>query len=220
MTAHRPATAVDRMGARCAAIFHSTLPTSPHTGFTFNRSLVKLLKFQQTLTQSVSDDMHEIIGPIQPTSTTEPNSCKGFTLIEVMIVVAIVAILAALALPSYRDYLLRGQMVDATNLLSVGRANMERYFQDNRRYAAVGLINPPCALAIPVAQRTQGSFVLTCAALTDITYTLTATGSGTTAAFTFTVDEVDQRTTVVATGGPSGWNSGTSCWAVKKGQVC
>lgn len=184
-----------------------------------NRSLVKLLKFQSTLTQSVSDDMHEINSPMQPTSATKLSSREGFTLIEVMIVVAIVAILAALALPSYRDYVLRGQMVDATNSLSVGRANMERYFQDNRTYEAVGLINPPCASAIPVAQRTQGSFVLTCEAPTATAYTLTATGSGTTAAFTFTVTELDQRTTVVATGGPSGWNSG-ACWAVKKGQVC
>ena len=43
-----------------------------------------------------------------------------------MITVAIVAILASIALPSYRDYILRGQLVDATNLLSAGRANMER----------------------------------------------------------------------------------------------
>lgn len=149
---------------------------------------------------------------------------RGFTLIEVMIVVAIVAILSAVALPSYRDYILRGQLVDATNLLSAGRANMERYFQDNRTYATVtaGSIDPPCANAIPVATRTQGSFVLTCTAPTvpsATTYRLTATGTGAVAAFSFTVNQLDARTTTV-TSGPLGWNSSTTCWAVKKGQVC
>ncbi len=61
---------------------------------------------------------------------------QGFTLIELMIVVAIVAILTTIAYPNYRDYVIRGQLVDATQGLAAVRANMERYFQDNRSYVA------------------------------------------------------------------------------------
>ncbi len=139
---------------------------------------------------------------------------KGFTLIEVMIVVAIIAVLAGIALPSYREYVLRGQLVDAQNLLSAGRANMERYYQDNRTYAAVGsTATPPCAA-------TQGLFTLSCSVTPTATaYTLSATGSGAVSAFVYTTNQVDTKTTVI-TAGPSGWNSSTTCWIIKRGQVC
>ena len=50
----------------------------------------------------------------------------GFTLIEVMVTVAIVAILAAIAYPSYRDYVLRGRLVDATTGLAETSLNDTR----------------------------------------------------------------------------------------------
>lgn len=135
-----------------------------------------------------------------------------------MIVVAIIAILAMVATPSYRAYILRGALVDGTTLLSTASANMERYFQDNRTYAPSGANTPPCSAAMPVATRTQGSFVLTCAA-DATTYTLVATGSNNTQAFVYTLDQLGNRTTVI-TAGPSGWNSSPTCWIVKSGQAC
>lgn len=141
---------------------------------------------------------------------------RGFTLIEVMIVVAIVAILAAIAIPSYRDYILRGQLVDATNGLSTLRADMERYFQDNRTYQAIGAFTPPCA----APGRTIGSFTVTCTALAANSYTLTAVGSGTTNGFAFTLDQQGVQGTS-AIPAASGWGSApATCWILKRGQTC
>ena len=139
---------------------------------------------------------------------------RGFTLIEVMIVVAIVAILAAVASPSYRDYLLRGQLVDATTLLAGTRADMERYYQDNRRYTAVGAATPPCV-------KSQGNFDLTCSVLTNNTFTLLATGKDAAIGFRYSIDQQDVRLTL-ATGGswPTPAPPNNQCWVLKRGQVC
>ena len=59
---------------------------------------------------------------------------RGFTLIEVMITVAIVAILAAVAYPSYRDYVARSKRVEAQAILMEAQAYMERFFAENYRY--------------------------------------------------------------------------------------
>ena len=142
------------------------------------------------------------------------SSRRGFTLIEVMIVVAIVAILAAVALPSYRDYILRGQLVDATNLLSANQVSMERYFQDNRRYdtytVGANTFNPPCAAA-PVLH----NFVLTCTGgdtPTATGYTLRATGNGPVNGFVYTVTQTGAQATVTL---GSGWTGApAACWIV------
>lgn len=139
---------------------------------------------------------------------------KGFTLIEVMITVAIVAILAAIAVPSYTEYVRRGQLSEAMNALSDYRVKMEQFFQDNRTYVGTGL--GTCG-ATPSGGLTK--FTLTCAANTATTYTATATGnSGTlTDGFIYTVDQTNAKKT---TGAPSGWTLNSSCWITKKGGTC
>jgi type IV pilus assembly protein PilE len=151
-----------------------------------------------------------------PALNRRTRKVRGFTLIEVMIAVAIIGILSAVAYPSYRDYITRGQLTDATTGLSTVRAQMERHYQDNRTYATAGTFVTPCATT-DAAPRTFGSFVVTCSGTpTTTTFTLQAVGSGRVNGFTFTIDQSEVRGTTA----PSGWTSCTTGWMTKKGQTC
>lgn len=146
-------------------------------------------------------------------------ACRGFTLVELMIAVAIVAILAAVAIPQYRDYVTRSRLADASTGLTTMRAQMERYYQDNRTYADVGTtFVSPCNNATASA-RTFGNFVVSCTGTLDASqFTLQAVGSGPANGFTFTVNHQDVRATTAV---PSTWGSTcTSKWIMKKGDSC
>jgi type IV pilus assembly protein PilE len=147
----------------------------------------------------------------------------GFTLIELMITVAIIAILAAMALPAYTDYVLRGRLVEGTNALSALRAQMEQYYQDNRTYQDVssGSFLSPCnSTKLATLNGSIKYFTVTCPTLTKTAYTLTATGTGMTASATYTVD---QQNTMTTTGLPTAWGAAPSknqCWIMRRGELC
>ena len=145
----------------------------------------------------------------RPTARRTP---RGFTLIELMVAVALVAILAAAAVPNYREHVLRSQITDATQALSDARAAMEQHYLNQRAYTG-----GPCATA-----KTVGTFSIACTTTpTAEAYSITATGSQSTAGFTFAVDHHGTQRTLAL---PSGWGSvpsgGYPCWIGRKGQTC
>jgi len=64
---------------------------------------------------------------------------KGFTLIELMIVVAIVGLLAAIAYPSYQEYIARARRADAKTVLLENAQFLERFYTQNGTYAGANL---------------------------------------------------------------------------------
>ncbi len=133
---------------------------------------------------------------------------RGFTLLEVMIVVAIVGILSAIALPAYQDYVRRGHIADALSALSDARVKMEQYFQDNRTYLSGGIGTYPCD-ALPAVK----NFNLSCNGQSATAFTITATGSNIVSGFSYTINEANVRTT------SSSWGNG-NCWIARKGDSC
>jgi type IV pilus assembly protein PilE len=144
---------------------------------------------------------------MKPKPCKSPLRNRGFTLMELLVAMTVISILAAVAVPSYRDYVRRGQVEEATAVLSQGRVAFEQYFLDNRAFTGAD------AGPTSVCPANTDNFVVTCAVPTPTTYTLTATGAGALSAFSYTINERNQRATT------SPWGSG-ACWVMKKGQPC
>lgn len=139
---------------------------------------------------------------------------KGVTLIEVMVVVVIVGILAAVAVPAYQDYVIRAKVPDATSALAAKRVQMEQYFQDNRTYVGGTACNNDTT--------TSRYFTFSCpVAAAATTYTLQASGTGTMAGFTYTIDDTNTKTSTIVAPAPTAWQANSaSCWITKQGGAC
>lgn len=141
------------------------------------------------------------------------NIQRGFSLIELMIVVAIIGIIASIAMPAYQDYLTKGKITEATSALADLKVKMEQYFQDNRSYD--GYVDGTCNLVSNGSPAINAeNFTYACASDAD-TFTITATGSAAKGmtGFSYTINQNNQRTSTT----PSG--SG-NCWLMSKGASC
>jgi type IV pilus assembly protein PilE len=147
-----------------------------------------------------------------------PKQQHGFTLMELMITVAIVGILAAVALPSYREYVRRGQVPEGITALSSYRLKMEQFYQDNRSYGTGACAAGGNAPSWNDFQPRDAQYFTYACELTNAGqgYKITATGSkGSAVGNSFTIDSDNARTTPTFKGS----SSGKDCWLVR-GDEC
>jgi len=140
---------------------------------------------------------------------------QGFSLIELMIVLAIIGILAGIAIPNYTEYVTKSKLTEAIGPLADMRVKMERHFQDNRTYVGACVAGTQAPLPADTA-----NFTFSCpvANLTGTTYKVVATGIGSMAGFILSIDQANVRKTE---GVGSGWTApATDCWIRTKGGGC
>lgn len=161
-----------------------------------------------------------MLHPITSASTTALRSSKGFTLIELMVTIAIVAILSSVAIPAYTDYIRRGQLPEGFTQLSDYRVKMEQYYQDNRNYGTAACADVGGVSWATFSPTNKKYFNYACALPVTVpvgqSYTITATGSTAAAVgHVYTVNQGGAQTTTLL----KNVVVAKTCWAVK-GDEC
>jgi type IV pilus assembly protein PilE len=150
---------------------------------------------------------------------------KGFTLVELMIVIAIIGILAGIAIPGYTSYVARGKIVEAGIGLSAFRTSMEQYYQDQRTYAS-SVNAATCGVPVPSGVGRADYFVYGCVvAGSGINQSFVATASsvagkglGLAATYVYTINDNNVKNTLRFEGVVPA--SGTGCFIGRRGQGC
>jgi len=139
-------------------------------------------------------------------------STSGFTLIEALIVVAVIAIIAGIAVPAFTDYVRRARIIEAISALADLRTRSEQYFLDNRTYLGA------CASIGPVVQAQTRAFTIACVDAAT-TYRGTATGAASLGmgGFVYAIDHTNARSSTITA---PGWRGNATCWAIRKDGSC
>ncbi len=132
-------------------------------------------------------------------------SQRGFTLVELMIVVVIAGILAAIAYPSYNQYVTKSKRSAAESFMLTVANRQEQYMLDARSYAAT-----LSALGLTTPSDVAPNYSVALSGVTSTTYTITATPTGAQQ----TNDTKCANLTLNQTGakGISGTGSVAACW--------
>lgn len=104
------------------------------------------------------------------------HTAEGFTLIELMVVIAIVAIIAAIAIPSYTEQVRKGRRADAARSVGQLQLDLERWRAENPSYA--NCTPAPCGSGTYPTLPTSDYYTITLADQGTTAYTITATPAG------------------------------------------
>ncbi len=142
---------------------------------------------------------------------SQMNKLRGFTLIELMIVVAIVGIIAAVAVPNYIDYVRRGRVTDLTSAISDAKLKVEQRYADSRTYDHAFCGDPE----VIINETDNHKVVCIVAGGTNQTFIITGRGKDSIAGFVYTIDEKGVKASTL--GSPWGGAAVAGRWVMKKG---